>query len=218
MKVMKKNFLPQMFGALLLTTVVMVAGCSKDEDEAPPAANQNPVITSVTVNPTSVAAGGTVTVSVAASDPNGDALTYAYTVSGGAISGSGASATWTAPSAGGAYSVSVTVSDGKGGSASGNGSLNVTVTAQVTQITGTASFPAGTGGDLGNAKVSIYNNLESWYNESPAAFGAVTGSGSNVTFTLPVAVPGTYYFDVWKDMDGNGFFSSPSSRLARGNH
>jgi uncharacterized protein (TIGR02145 family) len=209
MKVMKKNFLPQMFGALLLTTVVMVAGCSKDEDEAPPAANQNPVITSVTVNPTSVAAGGTVTVSVAASDPNGDALTYAYTVSGGAISGSGASATWTAPSAGGAYSVTVTVTDGKGSSTSGNGALTVTGgTAQITQITGTASFPAGTGGDLGNAKVSIYNTIESWENESPAAFGVVTGSGASVTFTLPVAVPGIYFFDVWKDNDNNGFFSS----------
>ncbi len=56
--------------------------------------------------------GGIATVTVVASDADGDALTYSYVVSGGAVNGNGASATWTAPSTAGDYLVTVAVTDG----------------------------------------------------------------------------------------------------------
>ncbi|GAB4331331.1 MAG: hypothetical protein Kow00127_23270 [Bacteroidales bacterium] len=180
-------------------SLILLQGCKKDEE------NSNPVINSITVNPTSVAANGVTTVTVSASDPDGDAITYTYTVSGGAIQGNGATATWTAPSQAGSYSVTVTVSDGNGGTASGNGAL--TVTAPVTQITGTAQFPAGTSGDLANSKVSIYTSWDNWLNNQPIKFGAVAGSGASVSFTLSDVNPGNYYLDVWKDIDNDGFWS-----------
>lgn len=167
--------------------------------------NNNPVINSVQVNPGSVNPGGSVSISVDASDADGDQLSYAYQVTGGAVSGNGSSVSWTAPSQAGAYSVTVTVTDGKGGQSIGNGAL--TVNQMLTQITGTASFQAGTSGDLQNAKVSIYTSYDNWNNNNPLLFVAATGSGSNVNFAITDVPPGIYYLDVWKDNDNSSSWS-----------
>ncbi len=188
-----------LLGVVLLSLMVVVSACKKDEE------NNSPTISSVTVTPASVAANGVAAVAVVAADQDGDALTYAYTVSGGAITGSGAAATWTAPAQAGAYSVTVTVTDGNGGTASGNGSL--TVTEPVTQVVGTASFPAGSSGDLSNSKVSLYTSYDNWVNNQPIKFGVVTGSGASVSFTMLDVIPGNYYLDVWKDNDNDGFWT-----------
>jgi uncharacterized protein (DUF2141 family) len=180
--------------------ILVLSSCKKEED------NNNPVINSVTVDPASVEAGAMAMVTVAATDPDGDALTYTYTVSGGAIAPNGSTANWTAPAQAGAYSVSVTVSDGNGGTASSNGAL--TVVAPPTQIVGTASFPAGTSGDLSNSKVSIYTSYENWLANQPIEFGSVTGSGASVSFTLANINPGNYYLDVWKDNDNDAGWST----------
>ncbi|MCK4406443.1 MAG: PKD domain-containing protein [Bacteroidales bacterium] len=198
---MKKKSILMFLGVFILSIITVLSSCKKDEEDK----NSNPTVASVTVTPASVAANGIATVSVTATDPDGDALTYSYSVSGGAIQGSGASAAWTAPGQAGSYSVTVNVSDGKGGTASGNGSL--TVTPAVTQITGTAGFPVGSSGDLSNSKVSIYTSLNNWNINSPIKWGAVTGSGASVTFTLTDVNPGNYYLDVWKDNDNSGFWS-----------
>ncbi|MCD4736356.1 MAG: PKD domain-containing protein, partial [Bacteroidales bacterium] len=171
--------------ATFLAVIMIFSSCKKEEDEPE---NKKPTISAVTVTPATVAANGVTTVTVTASDPDGDGLSYAYTVSGGAIVGSGATASWTAPATGGSYSVTVVVSDGKGGSASQNGCRSVT--GPVTQITGTAKFPAGTNGDLGNAKASIYTSWDNWFYNQPLKFVAVTGTGPSVSFTMTDIVPG----------------------------
>ncbi|PLW96777.1 MAG: hypothetical protein C0591_08065 [Marinilabiliales bacterium] len=197
---MKKIILNYAGVILLSMLIVFIYSCNKDEE------NKAPTISSVLVNPSTVNANGVATVSVTANDPDGDALTYAYNVSGGAIVGNGASATWTAAAMEGAYSVTVTVTDGNGGQASSNASL--TVLAPVTQVTGTASFLAGTSGDLSNAKVSLYSTYEDWNTNQPIKFGAVTGAGASVSFTLSNVNPGNYYLDIWKDIDNSGTWSS----------
>ena len=189
---------------LALSVMVLFILSSSSCNKTP--VNQNPLISSVAVSPSSVAANGVVSVAVTATDPDGDNLTYAYTATGGAIQGNGANASWTAPGQAGSYSVTVTVTDGKGGTVSSNGSLNVS--APVTQITGSASFPAGTSGDLSNAKVSIYTSYDNWVNNSPIKFGTVSGSGANVSFALTDINPGNYYLDVWKDNDNSGTWTT----------
>jgi hypothetical protein len=199
---MKKTKPAFILTALLLAGILLFSvSCNKDEDE-----NAAPIITSVTVNPAIVNAGATTTVTVAASDPDGDALTYTYLPTGGAISGSGASVTWTAPSQGGAYSVSVTVSDGKL-TATQTGSLTVNQASLNGTVTGTAGLPAGSSGDLSNSKVSLYTTWDNWYYNQPIKFGAVTGAGANVTFTLTEVLAGNYYLDIWKDIDNSAGWS-----------
>lgn len=183
---------------VLLFTAFIFSSCKK---------NTSPVVTSVVVNPAAVDPGQTTTVSVTASDADSDPLSYAYVVNGGAVNGTGPMVQWIAPSVSGAYSVSVTVTDGEGGSAMGNAALTVNQVIIFTGVSGTASFMAGTAGDLSNAKVSLYTSLDNWNNNSPIKFGAVTGSGASVTFRLS-ANPGNYYLDIWKDNDNNGFWSA----------
>jgi len=196
---MKTRLIP-IFVLLVLISILITSSCKKDD------ANGSPTISSVVVNPTSINANGIVSVAVTATDPDGDPLTYSYTVTGGAISGSGASISWTSPSAAGAHSITVNVSDGNGGTASGSGAL--TVLQPVTQVTGTAKFPAGTSGDLSNAKVSLYTSYDNWLNNQPIKFGAVSGSGASVSFTLTNVNPGNYYLDIWKDIDNSSTWSS----------
>ena len=197
---MKNKTLP-FFVMLAMITAIAFSSCKEDE-----ASNGNPTISSVIINPGSVNANGIVSVAVTATDPDGDPLTYSYIVTGGAVSGTGASVSWTAPSAAGAHSITVTVSDGNGGTATGNGALNVLQA--VTQVTGSAKFPAGTSGDLSNAKVSLYLTMEDWNNNTPVKFGAVTGSGASVSFTISNVNPGNYYLDVWKDIDNSATWTT----------
>jgi hypothetical protein len=194
---MKKKNLLFVLGICLLGFMVVLSSCKKDEE------NTNPVVSAVTVAPASVAAGGTAIVTIAASDADGDALTYTYTATGGAITGAGATATWTAPNTAGAYSVTVSVSDGNGGIAPGSATLTVTQVQQVTKVTGTAQFPAGTSGDLSNAKVSLYTSLENWNLNIPIKFAAVQGAGATVTFEITGVAQGNYFLDVWKDIDNS---------------
>jgi len=62
--------------------------------------------------------GASATVSVTASDPDGDPLTYNWTTTGGTITGSGSSITWTAPTESDFYNVNIEITDGRGGSTS----------------------------------------------------------------------------------------------------
>ena len=77
------------------------------------AENHAPVVNSINANTTTVETGGTVTITVDATDEDtADILTYHYDYTGGSISGSGSTVTWAAPDAVGDYTVTVYVNDG----------------------------------------------------------------------------------------------------------
>jgi hypothetical protein len=82
----------------------------------PPFENAVPVIDSLVASASSVAPGGTLTLTASAHDPNaGDSLTYAWTGSDGTFgSPSRATTTWTAPAAEGRVLLTVTVTDSHG--------------------------------------------------------------------------------------------------------
>jgi len=97
-----------------------------------PVPNKAPTITQVTATPTSINEGTSTSLSVTASDPDGDPLTYSWTQIPATPAGTfgtetGAARTWTAPvlSSDTTFALQVTVSDDKGGSA--QATVDVTV-------------------------------------------------------------------------------------------
>jgi len=82
---------------------------------APPTGNQPPDIVSLTAEPEKVDPGGTSTITCAATDPDGDTLSYSWSVTGGTFSRREEVILWEAPEADGEFVISVTVKDGKGG-------------------------------------------------------------------------------------------------------
>jgi len=95
---------------------------------APPPATRSNRAPTVTAgcNPCTIEIGGTAQLSAAASDPDGDALSYQWTITQGAFSSAAsASPAWTAPLAPAAVVATVSVSDGRGGSASTSLTLQV---------------------------------------------------------------------------------------------
>lgn len=84
--------------------------------------NSPPVVDALTLSSQDTNPGQTVSINVQASDPDGDALGYAWAITGGALSnGATPDTVWTAPATPGEYVLTVTVSDGKGGNATARG-------------------------------------------------------------------------------------------------
>lgn len=78
----------------------------------PGSGNGAPVVASLTAVSTTVAAGGLARLTISASDPDGDTLSYVWSSTVGVLSGTGTSVYWLAPSTPGVYTVSCVVSDG----------------------------------------------------------------------------------------------------------
>jgi chitinase len=81
------------------------------------APNNAPNIESLTTDCPRVRQGHSGTLTCAASDPDGDELTYEWSAERGSISGEGAEVTWTGPNEYGNFLITVTVTDGRGGEA-----------------------------------------------------------------------------------------------------
>ncbi|HVG58671.1 MAG TPA: tandem-95 repeat protein [Hyalangium sp.] len=178
---------------------------------SPPTIDSGPSASSTTVDEQQ-----SITLSVTASDANGDSLTYAWTQTAPASpvgtfsSASVANPTWTAPNvtANGTYTLRVTISDGQGGSV--QGSINITVQ-KVNQppvvsanITGPSTLVAGNTGTFSiTASDPDGDTLTyAWSQTDPATpqgtfVGSTTGSsaqwyspalGTQTSFTLSVSV------------------------------
>lgn len=101
------------------------------------AGNTPPQITSgPTATPTTITDLQTSSVAVAATDVDGDALSYSWQTTGGTIAGTGATATFTPPRVTGAttFRVTVTVTDGRGGAVTRFVDVNTTPTSTLVNI------------------------------------------------------------------------------------
>jgi outer membrane protein OmpA-like peptidoglycan-associated protein len=100
------------------------ATCSADIAVAPKP-NQPPTI-SCSTDRSPILPGERTGISAAASDPDGDPLTYSYSASGGTVNGSGPKAEFDSTGlAPGSYTVRCSVADGKGGTADASTTVDV---------------------------------------------------------------------------------------------
>jgi len=77
--------------------------------------NNEPLITSLTADNTTVSPGDTVSLICTAEDVDGDILTYSWECTSGSLTPDGSTATWAAPDSSGTYSISCAVTDGNDG-------------------------------------------------------------------------------------------------------
>jgi len=184
-------------GCLSLTifTLLLISSCSEKVQSIP-------TIEKAIVSPDTVEASGIALLTITASDADGDELVYSYTTNGGKISGYGDSVYWLAPLKGGYYTTIVRVTDPAGNQAIDSIKLFV-LNSGKSAVSGTASFPEGLNFDLSSSKVRLFTSLAARAAGLSSDSTTVFGFGPIVSFSFPAVDPGTYYLDVWKDMDNS---------------
>lgn len=166
---------------------------------------RKPIIHSLSVNPTSVCPESSATVTVVASDPNADPLTYTYIATGGNLSGSSSSITWTAPIGSGSYGITSIVSDGRF-------SDTAFITVQVSDILSvqsvTATPPSVFPGD--SSLITVHGNVPCGaipqYSYSCTG-GSIFGDSATAIWHAPDN-PGN--FTVFVDVTADGQYASRS--------
>jgi hypothetical protein len=158
--------------------------------------NQRPVITGLQAEPQLVAPLGSCQISCAATDPDGDKLSYSWTSSGGAITGQGATVTWTAPGSSGSYNVAVEVTDGHGGKVTDQISITVRDNHPpvITSLIPSANWTTPSGAISLNCTAVDADQDQLSY-EWAADGGYISGSGPAVNWTAPQTV-GAYNITV----------------------
>jgi len=178
--------------------------------------NSQPTLTSgPSASATTVNEQEAITLSVSASDADGDPLTYAWAQTAPASpvgtfsSTTSANPTWTAPdvTANGTYTLRVTVSDGQGGSVQGSIDITVQKVNQPPTVAATITGPSTLlAGNTGSFSITASDPdgdplTYSWDQTDPATLGTWVGSrtgssaqwyspavGAQTSFTLSVSV------------------------------
>ncbi len=107
----------------IFALLIVSSACEPGEEATPtptptpePGINQPPVISSLTPAQSQVYPLSIIEIQCVASDPDGDAISYAWSTTGGKFTGTGPTVSWIAPEYYGTYEVTVTVQDDKGNS------------------------------------------------------------------------------------------------------
>jgi hypothetical protein len=181
---------------LVILTMLMGGGCGLF--------NKAPEIASLTPSATVVGPGGSCTLTCTASDPDeDDTITYAWSATAGAITGTGSTAIWTAPATEGTYIISVIVSDDKGGTATESCDIEVANTPPVITSLAPGATAVGPGGSCTVTCTASDPDGDTITYTWSATGGAISGTGSTVTWTAP-ATEGTYTITVSVSDDKGG--------------
>ena len=108
---------PSQYGSYDITLAVDdgKGGSTQSKVTITVSANNPPRIESVKADPASVQLEGSTTLTIIASDPDNDAITYSLTAKEGTVSGQGNKATWIAPRKQGNFTITAIAKDAKGG-------------------------------------------------------------------------------------------------------
>lgn len=123
------------FIIILITIPLLFFSCGGNDTTAPESINTPPEITNISANPNPVSRNQSTTLSVTATDDDGDNLSYAWEATAGTFPSGNTSAqvTWIPPEIQETYLISVTVSDG---AATVDTSLYVSVTEALFNLSG----------------------------------------------------------------------------------
>jgi hypothetical protein len=149
--------------------IVIVAGKATNVGDY---INHNPVINSITANPARINPSGSTTITVFASDVDGDPLSYSYSASVGTVVGSGSTALYTAPTTSDTYRIDVVVRDGNGGTVQGS----IFVSDRCGNLVVNSR---GVGGELLDSYVYVYRQ-----STGASVNSGGTGSDGTITFSL----------------------------------
>jgi hypothetical protein len=189
------------FAGLVILTLLIGGGCF----------NNAPEIASLTPSATTVGHGSSCTITCTASDPDGDTLIYTWSATAGAISGTGSTITWTAPATEGTYTITATVSDNKGSTASDSCDIQVVNTPPVIASLTPGAIELVPGESCTVTCTASDPDGDALTYDWTASAGTITGTGSLVTWTAPVA-EGTYAVGVIVS-DGKGGTDSESCAI-----
>jgi hypothetical protein len=172
---------------------------------APPVLSAGPV-----ANPSTIVSNETSSLSVVATDPEGDPLAYVWNATSGSVVGSGATAVYTPAVVSETTSaqVSVTVSDNLGGSATGTVTITVTPRPNTAPVltSGPSAVPTTVTSDESSNLSASATDADgdalsySW----TATGGTLTGSGAVVVYTPPRVAVTTVYRVTLSVSDGWG--------------
>jgi hypothetical protein len=156
--------------------------------------NSAPRISSLVATSSQLELGQSTTLSVAATDADGDTLSYAWTAAEGTLANaSSASPTWTAPSTEGLYTLNVSVTDGKGGQAGFSLVINVVAAkGKATVSTSFNTWPVV-------SQVSVTKGQLLPGDSTALDVTAVDPDGDSLTYT-------------WSDNNCGGSFSSTTAK------
>jgi len=168
--------------AVLVTVIFLIGGCVP--------ANQPPSIINLKAERDVLSPLSSCLVECVASDPDGDGLVYEWSASkGNILDVDGATIAWSAPESEGIYNITVEVTDGNGGEVTD--SITITVRANnpptITSIIADKDWVTPLGSCHIRCNAEDPDGDELSY-EWSADGGAISGTGSVVTWTAPEAV------------------------------
>ncbi|WP_455392074.1 S8 family serine peptidase [[Eubacterium] cellulosolvens] len=155
--------------------------------------NDPPEFNEITVDPTVVEPGGSSSITVEASDPDGDEIFYKYNITAGKIVGAGPKVVWVAPETPGDYKIEIIISDDEYSISMG---VTITVYSEANQPPEIESFTSDTtrvevGGIVNLVVIATdpeQGPLDYFYF---ASAGEIIGAGMSVKWQAP-NTPGLY--------------------------
>ena len=162
--------------------------------------NEAPTISSIEIEPNSVRTGEKATITVSASDPDGDDVTYIYETSAGSIEGDGPEVAYNAPGEPGTYEIRVKVTDGEYYSPESSAEIVVLppVITNHAPVIERVTESATTVVSGGTVEIEVTASDEDGdrltYHYEPSD-GTISGSGSKVSWIAPER-PGQFTISV----------------------